>query len=200
MTCEIIAILRGIRAQECEEIAAVLLQEGIDRIEVPLNSPDPFESIGRLLAAFGDRALIGAGTVLEPAEVERLAAIGAQLVVSPDFNAEVVATTKAAGMLSYPGVFTPTECFAALRAGADALKLFPAQILGPHGLSALRAVLPPQARLLAVGGVAGGNFADWRNAGADGFGIGSALYQPGDSAEEVRTKARRLASQMAALS
>ncbi|RDC69821.1 2-dehydro-3-deoxy-6-phosphogalactonate aldolase [Rhodovulum sp. 12E13] len=200
MNCEIIAILRGIRAQECEEIAAVLLQEGIDRIEVPLNSPDPFESIGRLQAAFGDRALIGAGTVLEPAEVEKLAAIGAQLVVSPDFNAEVVATTKAAGMLSYPGVFTATECFAALRAGADALKLFPAQILGPHGLSALRAVLPPQARLLAVGGVGGGNFADWRNAGADGFGIGSALYQPGDSAEEVRTKARRLASQMAALS
>lgn len=185
MTREIIAILRGLHPAEAVEITDVLIDAGITKIEVPLNSPDPFESIAAMLAHAGDRAVIGAGTVLEVAQVDRLAAIGAQMVVSPDAFPDVIRATKAAGMLSYPGVLTPTEAFSALRNGADGLKFFPGFKLGVDGLAALRAVLPAGTKTYAVGGAGPANFADWIKAGATGFGIGSNIYKPGYSADQV---------------
>ena len=185
----IIAILRGLRPAEAEGVTRALLAAGITRIEVPLNSPDPYDSIARMLAIAPPDAVIGAGTVLEVAQVDRLAAMGAGMVVSPDCNPEVIRATKAAGMLSFPGVFTPTECFAALRAGADGLKIFPASQLGAEGLRAIGAVLPSGTRCYAVGGVGPANFAQWRAAGAAGFGLGTALYTPGMAADQVATRA-----------
>ena len=185
----IIAILRGLRPAEAEGVTRALLAAGITRIEVPLNSPDPYDSIARMLAIAPPGAVIGAGTVLEVAQVDLLAAMGAGMVVSPDCNPEVIRATKAAGMLSFPGVFTPTECFAALRAGADGLKIFPASQLGAEGLRAIGAVLPPGTRCYAVGGVGPANFAQWRAAGAAGFGLGTALYTPGMAADQVATRA-----------
>jgi 2-dehydro-3-deoxyphosphogalactonate aldolase len=192
MSREIIAILRGITPEEAEPACAALIEAGITRIEVPLNSPEPFESVARMVAAAGPDATIGAGTVLAAADVARLARIGARMVVSPDCNPAVIGATKAAGLLSYPGVFTATECFAALRAGADGLKLFPAAKLGPDGLAALAAVLPAGTPLYAVGGVGPADFGAWRAAGATGFGIGSALYTPGLAASEIAERARAL--------
>ncbi len=190
MSRNLIAILRGLRPEEAHDIAAVLIEAGIRRIEVPLNSPEPLDSIARMVAEFGERALFGAGTVLTPTQVCEVAATGAGMIVSPNFNAQVVATTKAAGLLSYPGVLTPSECFAALGEGADGLKVFPAFQMGIAGLKALRAVLPHEAQVYMVGGVGAGNFADWIAAGATGFGLGSALYAPGDTAVQVAAKAR----------
>lgn len=179
MTRNIIAILRGIRPGEACAMTDALIAAGITKIEVPLNSPDPFDSIAMMIEHAGSRATIGAGTVLDTGSVERLASIGAQMVVSPDCNPEVIAATKAAGMLSYPGVFTATECFAALRAGADGLKFFPAFKLGLDGFKALKAVLPPAAETYAVGGVGPDDFLVWKTAGITGFGMGSSLYRPG---------------------
>lgn len=192
MSRNIIAILRGIDPDSCVAIGVALVGAGIDRIEVPLNSPDPFVSIQRLAAALGETALIGAGTVLSVADVVRVASVGGRLVVSPDTNAEVIAATKAEGLKSYPGVMTPTECFAALRAGADGLKLFPGALIGPEGLKAIRVVLPRGTEVLAVGGAEPANFAAWKEAGADGFGIGSALFSPGDTPDAVAAKARAI--------
>ncbi|WP_299655030.1 2-dehydro-3-deoxy-6-phosphogalactonate aldolase [uncultured Tateyamaria sp.] len=189
MSREIIAILRGIAPDEAVPVADALVDAGITRIEVPLNSPDPFDSIGKMLEAHRDDAMIGAGTVLDVRDVERLHQMGAHMVVSPDANASVIVATKQAGMLSFPGVMTPTECFAALHAGADGLKLFPASLLGVDGLKAIGAVLPQGTKTYAVGGVGPANFAEWFAAGITGFGIGSALYKPGMSVADVASRA-----------
>ncbi len=189
MTREIIAILRGITPDAAGDVCAALIEAGITKIEVPLNSPDPFDSIAQMLAVAGDRALVGAGTVLRVEDVARLSDLGAHMVVSPDTNPEVIQATKAAGMLSYPGVFTPTEAFSALRSGADGLKFFPAFKLGIDGYNGVKVVLPQDTRTYAVGGVGPANFADWQAAGITGFGIGSSLYKPGRSAPDVAARA-----------
>lgn len=189
MTRNIIGILRGIKPDECEAIGRRLIDAGITTIEVPLNSPQPFESIARLVDAFGENATIGAGTVLSAEDVREAAKAGSRIIVSPNYSENVVRETKKLGLESWPGVLTPSECFAALHAGADGLKLFPCSALGPAGAQAMRAVLPPKVRLYAVGGAGPKNFKDWRAAGIDGFGIGSALYKPGDSAAKVEAAA-----------
>lgn len=188
----IVAILRGVTHDEVGPIAEALVAAGITKIEVPLNSPDPLRSIEVLAHEFGEHALVGAGTVLTPGQVREVADAGGRLVVSPDMNPEVIRATKAAGLLSYPGVMTPTEAFTALRSGADGLKLFPGDLVGAAGLKAMRAVLPPGTEVLAVGGAGPENFAAWRAAGADGFGIGSALYKPGMDIDEVARRAAEI--------
>jgi 2-dehydro-3-deoxyphosphogalactonate aldolase len=192
--CPLVAILRGVKPDEAEAIGEALLAEGIAIIEVPLNSPDPFDSIGRLARRCGGRALVGAGTVLDPADCARIAAAGGRLVVTPHADPEVVRAAKAAGMLAVPGFFTPAEAFALLKAGADGLKLFPAEAASPAVLKALLAVLPKGTPILPVGGIEPGSMAPWRAAGAAGFGIGSAIYRPGDDAAAVAGKARALRS------
>jgi 2-dehydro-3-deoxyphosphogalactonate aldolase len=196
--CPLVAILRGVRPDEVEAIGEALLAEGIAIIEVPLNSPEPLESIRRLAARCGDRALVGAGTVLDPADGARIAAAGGRLVVTPHADPEVVRAAKAAGMLAVPGFLTPAEAFALLRAGADGLKLFPAEAASPAVVKALLAVLPKGTALLPVGGIEAGTMAAWRAAGAAGFGIGSAIYRPGDTAATVGAKARALVAALAA--
>lgn len=192
MTRKIIAILRGITPDEAVPITEALILAGITSIEVPLNSPDPFTSIKAMVDSFGQDALIGAGTVLTPDDVLRLHQIGAGMVVSPDCNPRVIVATKQAGMKSFPGVMTPTECFTALRNGADGLKLFPGSLVGPDGLRAINAVLPEGTQTFAVGGANASNFSDWFAAGVDGFGIGSALYKPGASVDEITSRATEI--------
>jgi 2-dehydro-3-deoxyphosphogalactonate aldolase len=189
MSRNIIAILRGITPAECSDVCDVLISSGIDKIEVPLNSPDPFESISIMVKLYGQDATIGAGTVLQVDQVRQLYYLGAAMVVSPDCNTDVITTTKDFGMASYPGCFTASECFSAIRAGADGLKLFPSFVLGTKGLSALRAVLPDEIPVFVVGGVDASNFADWRKAGALGFGIGTALYAPGSKLSDIKKSA-----------
>ncbi len=189
---KIVAILRGITPGEAEDVAKALIDAGIGMIEVPLNSPEPFDSIMRIAARFGGAALIGAGTVLRVEEVARVAEVGGRLIVSPNCDRGVIAATKTAGMTSFPGVMTPTEVFAALHAGADGLKLFPGSLIGTEGLKAMCAVLPSNAQVYAVGGANAANLAEWRAAGADGFGIGSALYAPGMDAVTVGERAQAL--------
>ncbi len=192
MTRDLIAILRGIRPDEAVAVAEALLDAGITTIEIPLNSPEPLRTIELLARNFAGEARVGAGTVLTAARVHAVARAGGSLVVSPNFDPEVVSATKAAGLDSIPGVMTPSECFQALHCGADALKLFPAVALGAAGLEALRAVLPPRTRVYPVGGVGPDDLGRWLAAGADGFGIGGALYRPGRSAAAVAAAARVL--------
>lgn len=192
MSRAIIAILRGISPDEAVSVATALVAAGIDRIEIPLNSPNPIDSIRAMADALGDGALIGAGTVLETTQVDAIADAGGRLIVSPNCDPAVIAHTCHLGLQSWPGIFTPTEAFAALRAGATGLKLFPGNLAGPDGLQALRAVLPQGTQVFAVGGAGPENFAEWLQASADGFGIGSALYKPGMTVDEVAGRANAI--------
>lgn len=197
---QLIAILRGVKPTEVVDIAAALVEAGISQIEVPLNSPDPLKSIEQLAVQFGGNARIGAGTVLRPDQVEQVAAVGGTLIVSPDSNPAVIRAARERDLVVIPGVLTPTECFSALHAGAHGLKIFPAPVLGAAGLKAIRAVLPPQTDIFAVGGVDASNFAQWMDAGVCGFGIGSSLYRPGDSATLVGQRANEMVARFDELS
>ena len=192
--CPLVAILRGVKPDEVVAICAALEGQGIAIVEVPLNSPQPTESIALLARAFGERLLIGAGTVMTEAQVTEIAAAGGRLIVTPHADAAIVRAAKGQRLLAVPGCFTPTEAFAMLAAGADALKLFPAEAASPAVLRALRAVLPPGTAVLPVGGIDASNMAGWQAASAAGFGIGSAIYKPGDSPETVAAKAHGLVS------
>jgi 2-dehydro-3-deoxyphosphogalactonate aldolase len=185
----LVAILRGVKPDEAEPIVGALIEAGFELIEVPLNSPDPFVSIERVAARFGRDALIGAGTVLTAADCARVADVGGRLMVSPNVDADVLAMAQARGMVSMPGVFSPTEAFLALRCGASALKYFPASVLGPSGIAAQLAVLPKGTVVGAVGGVSDKNLASYMAAGVSAFGLGSSLYRPGMTAGEVRATA-----------
>ncbi|WP_174246735.1 2-dehydro-3-deoxy-6-phosphogalactonate aldolase [Acidisoma sp. S159] len=188
----LVAILRGVRPDEVEAICDALEAEGVLIAEVPLNSPDPFESIRRLAARFGERMLIGAGTVMTTAKVAEVAAAGGRLIVTPHADPAIVRAAKEHGMLAAPGFLSPAEAFSLLAAGADALKLFPAEGSSPAALKAMRAVLPPETLTLPVGSVGVENIPAWRAAGAAGFGIGGSIYKPGDTAAAVAAKARAL--------
>lgn len=192
MSRNIIAILRGVKPDEAVAIAETILESGIARIEVPLNSPRPFDSIAAIAGALDREALVGAGTVIDVVDVRRVKDAGGQLIVSPDCNPGVIRETKRLGMQSFPGVLTPTECFKALRAGADGLKIFPADLLGTEGVKAIRAVLPKRTIIYAVGGVSPEDFDKWLTAGVIGFGIGSNIYSPGLTAQEVRNRAEKV--------
>jgi 2-dehydro-3-deoxyphosphogalactonate aldolase len=188
--CPLIAIIRGVTPDEAEMIGEALFSAGIRIIEVPLNSPDPIERIRRLSRALGERALIGAGTVLEPRQVAEVAGAGGRLIVAPNVHKPVIEATVAAGLVSAPGYFTPSEAFDALRAGAHCLKLFPAEAASPAVVKAQRAVIPKAVPLLIVGGVRPANMQGYLDAGADGFGLGSGVYRPGQTAGEVATQAK----------
>ena len=186
----IIAILRGITPAETIPVCEALVSAGITLIEVPLNSPEPLRSIGAAAKAFAGRAEIGAGTVLSIKDVDAVANVGGTFIVSPDSFADVIVRTRDKGLKSYPGVMTPSDAFAALRAGATGLKFFPAEVLGPKGIKAMKAVLPPEVPLYAVGGANPDNFAEYFAAGCAGFGLGTYIYKPGMSASEVADRAK----------
>lgn len=188
--CPLIAIIRGVTPEDAEKTAGAIFEGGIRIIEVPLNSPQPFDSIEIIAKAFGDRALVGAGTVLNTDDVLRVQSVGGRLIVAPNMNEEVIRATVDAGMVSSPGVFTPTEAFAAIAAGAHALKLFPAEAASPAVVKAQKAVLPKNVPLIAVGGVRIDNIAAWLEAGTDGFGLGSGLYKPGQDPRLTQEQAR----------
>jgi len=192
MNRNIIAILRGVKPKEVLDVVNVIVRAGISQVEVPLNSPNAFESIELIRDEFDGLIQFGAGTVTDIKQVEVLAKIGVNFIVSPNFDPGVVKATKEANILSYPGVITPTECFSALNSGADGLKFFPASLIGEENLIALKAVLPEDIHLFMVGGVGPKNFLSWIKAGANGFGIGSGLYKAGESSEVVSKKAESI--------
>jgi 2-dehydro-3-deoxyphosphogalactonate aldolase len=192
MKRNIIAILRGIVPEEAEPVCEILIEAGLTTIEIPLNSPRPLQSIGKLSRAFGSVATIGAGTVLTAQEVRDVASAGGQIIVSPNFDIDVVGETKALKLASWPGVLTPSECFAALKAGADGLKIFPCSVVGPAGVKTMRAVLPARTAIYAVGGAGPANFVEWLAAGITGFGIGTALFQPGSSLPQLRNAVKEI--------
>ena len=189
---ELIAILRGIRPDEACSIAEVLIESGITTIEVPLNSPSALESIELMVRSFGNDITFGAGTVVNSSQVQEVYNCGGKIIVSPNCNIDVIKETKSKGLLSFPGVFSPSECFSALDNGADGLKFFPAFLIQPEGYRSIRAVLPERIQSYAVGGVVENNFLDWFRVGITGFGIGSSLYKIGDTARKVSEKAKRL--------
>lgn len=195
----LVAILRGIRPDEIEAAADALVEAGFRLIEVPLNSPDPLASIEKLARRVGDRAIVGAGTVLTVDQVAHVHDVGGAMIVSPNTDVAVIAESARRGMVSLPGYFTPSEAFAALAAGASGLKLFPAEAATPAVIKAQRAVLPRNVPLLVVGGISPTNMAPWREAGADGFGLGSALYKVGATAQEIAANARAFAQGWAQL-
>lgn len=186
----LVAILRGVRPDEIEPIAAALIEEGFEALEIPLNSPEPFASIGKAVRLAPQGCLVGAGTVLDVADVDRLADVGGRLMISPNVEPAVIARAGKKGMVSMPGVFTATEALLAARSGASALKFFPASVLGPGGIKAVRAVLPSELQIGAVGGVSEADFENYAAAGIRTFGLGTSLYRPGMSADEVRARAR----------
>lgn len=188
--CPLVAILRGVTPQDVESIGDAVCEGGIRIIEVPLNSPDPLKSIELLARKFGESMLVGAGTVLTVDDVRRVRDAGGRIIVSPDTNSEVIAASAEQDLVSSPGYFTPSEAFAALRAGAHTLKLFPAEGGSPSMLKAHLAVLPRDIPVMAVGGIKPDNMRPWLDAGATGFGLGSGLYKPGQSAKETLVKAR----------
>ena len=188
--CPLVAILRGVQPHEVEAIGDALIDAGFTIVEVPLNSPDPYESITRLSKKLEGYAAVGAGTVLTVEQVERVEAAGGTLIISPNANTAVISAAAERGLVAMPGIATPTEAFAALEAGAAALKLFPAEAASPAVLKAMRAVLPRDARMLPVGGIVPSVLADWHKAGAAGYGLGSALYVPGMDADTVGERAR----------
>ncbi|WP_018067381.1 2-dehydro-3-deoxy-6-phosphogalactonate aldolase [Martelella mediterranea] len=194
--CNLIAILRGIRPEEAEPIGEALIEAGWRIIEVPLNSPEPLKSIEKLQARFGDRALIGAGTVLTERQVADVAATGARVIISPNANPAVIEATAARDMISLPGVATPTEAFAAIAAGATGIKAFPAEAIPPIAIKAWKAVLPKEIPVFAVGGVTPDNMKAYVEAGASGFGIGGALYKPGADVAAIAQKARQFIEAM----
>ena len=188
--CPLVAIVRGVTPSEAEAIGQAVFDAGIRIIEVPLNSPEPIESIRRLAARFGESMLVGGGTVLEPGDVAGIKGVGGRLIVAPNTNVDVIEETVDAGLVSCPGYFTPSDAFDALEAGATALKLFPAEGASATMLKAQRAVLPRDVPILVVGGITPDIMRPWLDAGADGFGLGGGLYQPGQSAEDTEAKAR----------
>jgi 2-dehydro-3-deoxyphosphogalactonate aldolase len=188
----LVAILRGLRPDEAEAVAEALVEAGLRMIEVPLNSPEPFTSIAAIQRRFGDTALIGAGTVIDLASVERLADCGARLMVTPNTSPELIVRAVALGMEPMPGFLTPSEAFAAVAAGARRLKLFPAFTQSPGYIKAIRDVLPPEIGIWAVGGVDAGNARAWLDAGAEGLGLGTALYRPGAEPRDVAKAARQV--------
>jgi 2-dehydro-3-deoxyphosphogalactonate aldolase len=188
--CPLIAIIRGVTPDEAEAIGDAIYEGGIRIIEVPLNSPDPLNSIQRLVARLGERALIGAGTVLSADDVQKVKEVGGRIIVSPDTNVAVIAAAAASGLVSSPGYFTPSEAFAAIRAGAHSLKLFPAEGASPGVLKAQLAVIPKDVPVMAVGGISPDNMQPWLDAGAAGFGLGSGLYKPSQSPAETLEKTR----------
>jgi 2-dehydro-3-deoxyphosphogalactonate aldolase len=188
----LIAILRGVRPEEVEGVADVLVECGFRAIEVPLNSPEPLASIEALARRFGEQVVVGAGTVLNAPAVARCAAAGAKLILAPNRSADVIRTTRSLGLVAMPGVATPSEAFEALEAGAQTLKLFPADVLGTASLKAWKAVLPPETPMFVVGGIAAGNLRAFRDAGATGAGLGSSLYTPGVALDELRRRAVKL--------
>jgi len=190
--CPLIAILRGVRPDEVIPICAALEAAGLAIVEVPLNSPQPLESIRLLAESFGDRLLVGAGTVMTPAQVEEIAGVGGRLIVTPHADPEIVRAAKRLGMAAAPGFFTPAEAFSLLNAGADAIKLFPAEGSNPAALRGMRAIFPSGTLVIPVGGIAPDNIGIWHEAGAAGYGIGSSIYKPGDTAEVVGRKAAAL--------
>ena len=196
--CPLVAITRGVTPDEVEGIGDAIFQAGIRIIEVPLNSPDPLKSIGLLAKRFGEEALVGAGTVLDPADVGRVWDAGGRIIVSPNTDLDVIAATAAIDLVSSPGYFTPSEALAAIQTGATVLKLFPAEAATPAVLKAQRAVLPQNFPILVVGGVKPDNMRPWLDAGATGFGLGGGLYQPGQSADETGAKARAFVAGLAA--
>nr|WP_316652754.1 2-dehydro-3-deoxy-6-phosphogalactonate aldolase [uncultured Gellertiella sp.] len=190
MRYPLVAILRGLKPDETEGVVGALIETGFTAIEIPLNSPDPFRSIEAAARLAPAGCLIGAGTVLTVDDVARLDAVGGQLMVSPNVDVAVIGAARARQMVTLPGVLTPTEALAAAAAGATGLKFFPASVLGPAGITAIRAILPPDLMIAAVGGVSDSNFGDYLKVGISAFGLGSSLYKPGLSAAEVRTRAK----------